>query len=190
MDPHESISPCAASIAAASASSRVEKRPLAYPAMLGERAGERSIIVYSQTHVPSFRCPDLNLIDCPLYLDSVMVAPLLGEHWNCLVWACDSRHRSARINNSLPLSECRRLRLFASCIVAVSVSFISIHHRLRVIDDDILTSPSSVLELASNGFKLTSLVVRHWCVFTWCSQSIFFILQREGARRYLVNLAG
>jgi len=78
MDPHEYISPCAASSAAASASARVEKLPVAYPVTPGGCVGECSIIVYSQTHVPSSRWPDLNLIDCPLYLDAAMVVSSIG----------------------------------------------------------------------------------------------------------------
>ena len=72
--PRELISACAASQAAASASSRVLKLMLGEPVVVVDGARPGSMMVYSQTHVQSACWPDRSLIDRPSCLASVMVA--------------------------------------------------------------------------------------------------------------------
>jgi hypothetical protein len=102
-----SITPCATSSAAASASSRVAKLPIGYPDSLNEYVGLTSTMVYSQTHVSSSFRVDHKWIDRPLYLDSVSTFPpsaWTSEIW--LAWVCKSRQRSACIDAILHLPEC------------------------------------------------------------------------------------
>src|SRR5687768_1173495 len=116
-----SITPCATSSAAASASSRVAKLPIGYPDSLNEYVGLTSTMVYSQTHVSSSFRVDHKWIDRPLYLDSVSTFPpsaWTSEIW--LVWVCKSRQRSACIDAILHLLECGSFRLLAS----FSLSFV------------------------------------------------------------------
>ena len=78
--PRESISACAASTAAASASSRVEKLTGCLRVTRLDRVDPISRMVQSQTQVPSFCRQDLNVIDRPLWPDSGILAPFRIRH--------------------------------------------------------------------------------------------------------------